>query len=98
MIHRLSRFCALAALAASAASAQVVVNEIVTANDSGLMDENGDYSDWLELYNTSDEAVNLDGWGLTDAPRQPFQWVLRNATLPPHGFMTIFASGKDRQP
>src|SRR5688572_14337281 len=98
MIRRLSRLCATLMLAAVAVHANVVINEVVTANDAGLIDENGDYSDWFELYNTGDEPVNLDGWGITDSPRRPFDWTIRDAILPPRGFLTIFASGKNRQP
>src|SRR5437764_9023039 len=98
MLRRLPMFCACVALAILPARAQVAVNEIVAANDSGLMDENGDFSDWFELYNTGDAAVNLEGWGLSDSGKRPFQWVLHGANLGPHAFMTIFASGKDRQP
>src|SRR4051794_463758 len=98
MIRRLLRLCATLALAVWAARGQVTINEIVAANDNGLTDENGDYSDWFELYNSADTAVNLDGWGLTDSPKRPFAWTLRDATLAPHSFLTIFASGKDRQP
>lgn len=90
MIRRFSCLCALLALALCAARSQVMINEIVAANDSGLADENGDFSDWFELYNASDTAVNLDGWGVTDNPRWPFEWVMRDLILPPHGFVTIF--------
>ncbi|HUS37487.1 MAG TPA: CotH kinase family protein [Verrucomicrobiae bacterium] len=97
MIRRVFSLCALLALALCPARAQVMINEIVAANDSGLADENGDYSDWFELHNASDTAVNLEGWGLSDNPQWPFEWVIHNLTLAPRGFTTIFASGKDRQ-
>lgn len=83
---------------ASPASAQIVLNEIVSANDSTLSDENGDYSDWFEIFNSGASEVELTGWGLSDAPKQPFKWVLRDARLKAGEFMTVFASGKDRQP
>jgi hypothetical protein len=54
MTRRAFTLCALLALALCPARAQVMINEIVAANDSGLEDENGDHSDWFELYNASD--------------------------------------------
>jgi hypothetical protein len=77
--------------------AQVVINELVTSNGSTLTDEDGDSPDWFELYNAGDAPASLDGWGLSDARDEPFKWVLHELVLPPHGFATLYASGKDRQ-
>jgi len=76
--------------------AQVVINEIEASNLSGLMDEDSEYSDWIELYNKSDVPVNMNGWGLSDDKAIPLKWVFPNLTLKPHGFVTVFASGKNR--
>ncbi len=46
----------------------VVISEFLADNDNGLLDADGDSSDWIELHNASDAAVNLDGWYLTDDP------------------------------
>jgi len=45
---------------------QVVINEVSSGNFSGLTDEDGDFEDWIELYNTGDQPVNLHNWVLTD--------------------------------
>ena len=37
----------------------------MAGNDSTLQDEDGDYSDWIELLDTRDTDVNLAGWVLT---------------------------------
>ncbi|MFN8134713.1 MAG: hypothetical protein U0Z17_05650 [Bacteroidales bacterium] len=37
---------------------QVVINEVQTSNKSSIADEDGDYEDWIELYN-SGVSVNL---------------------------------------
>jgi hypothetical protein len=76
----------------------VVLNEIMSSNKATLADENGDSSDWFELFNPGPEKANLDGWGLSDDAKRPLKWVLQGATLDPGGFMVIYASGKDRQP
>ena len=44
-----------------AASPTVVINEFVAINDSGLRDNEGDFSDWLELHNYGTETVDLTG-------------------------------------
>ncbi len=90
---------AITGLAVSLSAAPgVVLNEVVPANTTTLKDEDGDSSDWFELFNAGNEAADLEGWGLSDSPKQPFKWVLHGTTLPADGFLTVFASGKDRQP
>ena len=46
-------------------SSAVVINEFLASNQNGLTDEDGDHSDWLELYNSGAVAIDLIGWSLT---------------------------------
>ena len=80
------------------AAQSVVLNEVMTSNGKKLADENGDFPDWLELYNAGTETVDLAGYGLSDERDTPFKWVFREATLGAGEFLLVFASGKDRQP
>ena len=48
-------------------AAQPVISEAQAVNDTTLQDGDGNFSDWIELYNAGDEAVNLAGWHLTVA-------------------------------
>lgn len=75
----------------------LVINEFMAANRTGLTDEDGDYADWIELYNPGDYAVNLAGWALTDDPDQPRKWRLPGVSLGSGEYLLIFASGKDRR-
>jgi hypothetical protein len=74
----------------------VVVNEFLASNSRGLIDEDGAASDWIEIKNLSDAAVNLNGWSLTDDPAKPGKWKFPNVTIDAHGFRLVFASDKDR--
>ena len=74
-----------------------IVSEFLAINDSILEDEDGDFSDWIELHNPSAVEVNLSGWYLTDDPDQTSKWRLPDLSLPPHGYTVIFASDKDRR-
>jgi len=78
------------------AEAQVRITELMAVNDTGLMDEDGEYSDWLELFNAGATAIDLDGWYLTDDPDDLARWRLPTLSLPAGGFQVVFASGKDR--
>ena len=55
---------ALATYSLHAQTHTVVVNEIMASNSNTIADEDGDFSDWIELYNHGDEPVNLLNWTL----------------------------------
>lgn len=76
----------------------LMISEFVADNDAGLVDEDGDPVDWIEIYNRSSETVNLGGWALTDDPNQPQKWVFPDMTLGSGKYLLIFASGKNRSP
>ena len=44
----------------------LVINEFMASNQSSIVDEDGDSSDWLELFNANTEAISLSGHYLTD--------------------------------
>ncbi|MBK9291971.1 MAG: CotH kinase family protein [Bacteroidetes bacterium] len=75
---------------------QVRLNEIMSSNAVALADEDGDYPDWIELYNHGNEAVNLFNYGLSDDPQQPFRWRFPAVILGPGEYLVVYASGKDR--
>lgn len=74
----------------------VVISEFMEKNRTTLRDEDGDFSDWIELWNRSDEAVDISGWNLSDRENQ-LGWTLPEMSLQPGERIVIFASGKDRQ-
>lgn len=78
------------------APAQVVISEFVADNKSTLADEDGAFSDWIELYNTGTSTLNLSGWSLTDDPTRQSRWQMPATNLTARGFMVVFASGKNR--
>jgi hypothetical protein len=76
--------------------ATVSINEIMASNNTIIADEDEEYADWIELYNYGQEAVNLEGWGLTDNYENPFKWVFPDVTIMPGMYLLVWASGKDR--
>ena len=52
------------------------ISEFMADNTKTLADGNGKYSDWIEIYNPNANAVNLDGWHLTDNASKPTKWPL----------------------
>ena len=79
------------------AAPSVVISEFMAINNTTLADEDGDYSDWIELYNSSADTVNLHGWYLTDRATNLTHWKFPSTNLGPSSFMVVFASNKDRR-
>jgi len=75
---------------------QVVINEVLASNSSGIEDEDGETVPWIELYNIGDEPVNLALFGLSDDSGRPWRWLFPDTTIAPGQFLLVFASGKDR--
>ncbi len=73
-----------------------VINEVLSANTSVNADEDGGFSDWIELYNPHAQAVSLQGMGLTDDPADPYKWIFPNVTIPAGGYLLVWCSDKDR--
>ncbi|MDM8528320.1 lamin tail domain-containing protein [Anaerolineales bacterium HSG24] len=78
-------------------SSTLIINEFMAANGVGITDEDGDYSDWIEIYNRSNQPVNLSDWSITDNSTQLEKWVFPDIVLGSNEYLVIFASGKDRK-
>jgi len=50
-------------------------------------------SDWIELYNTADTAVNIANYSISDNPSRPRKWVFGNVIMPPHSHLLLLATG-----
>ncbi len=74
----------------------IVINEFSSAGQRYLQDEDGDWSDWIELYNCTAEDINLNGWFLSDRELDLRQWQFPDIHIPAKGFLTVYASKKDR--
>lgn len=92
---KLNCLALVALLHTTSAVADIRINEFMAANDTVLLDDDGDYSDWIELYN-SGAAINLQDWYLTDNAGHLRQWSFPSVELPANGYLLIYASGKDR--
>ena len=73
-----------------------VISEFMASNSETLADEDGDFPDWIEIYNPDMTAVNLSGWHLTDDASDLSQWTFPAVTLAPKERLIVFASGKNR--
>ncbi|MFZ4426878.1 MAG: CotH kinase family protein [Saprospiraceae bacterium] len=74
------------------ANVGVKVNELMASNTKTVKDEAGEYEDWIELYNLSDQDIDLSGYFLSDNPANLPKWEIRSGTIiPAKGFLTFWA-------
>ncbi len=74
-----------------------LITEFMAANASSLRDQDGDASDWIEIYNPEPHPISLAGYSLTDDRDDPEKWRLPGVALAGQAFLVVFASGKDRR-
>lgn len=86
-----------ACLAEPAGPIDPVISEFMASNDNTLDDEDGESSDWLEIYNPTAAPIDLAGWYLTGKADNLTKWRFPAPTiLPARGFLVVFASNKNR--
>ena len=54
---------------------KLVINEIMPANVSYMLDGTYNYGGWIELYNDSEETINLAGYSISDTPANPTKYT-----------------------
>lgn len=76
----------------------VVINELMASNSTTIQDPNGDYDDWIEFYNTSNQPKDISGYYLTDNPVNLTKWQFpANTIIPPNGYFIVWADEDSSQ-
>jgi len=69
----------------------LVINEVMANNQTIVMDETGDYDDWIELYNNSNTPISTNGLLFSDNPLNLDKWDLPNIVINPNSYFIIWA-------
>jgi hypothetical protein len=72
----------------------VTINEVMARNESFLSDAHGNYYDWIELKNNTDQDINLRGYTLGKGLEQETKHVFLDYVLPAHGIVVFFADAE----
>ena len=95
MLFKKQVFLVLFLFAFLSGFSQVVINEVCAINGNGMLDEEGDNSDWIELYNKGNTPVNLFNFSLSDRnDERKFNFPSR--VIEPDSFLLIYVSDKNR--
>ncbi|MBM4017443.1 MAG: hypothetical protein FJ288_03800 [Planctomycetes bacterium] len=74
----------------------LLISEFMASNETTLADAQGEYCDWIEIYNPTASAVDLTGWHLTDNSGNLNKWQFpAGVTIGAGRYLVVFASGKD---
>lgn len=79
--------------AAHTATSPLVINEVMVYNDSYNRQPNGEYYDWVELKNVSEEPIMLAEYYLSDDKDNPMLWRLPERYLDPGALLVVHCSG-----
>ncbi len=86
----------LLVLHASSLFGQITINEVLADNETTLADDQGDFEDWIEIYNDSPTAIDLAGYYISDDPTDDQLWQIPSSnsqltTVPANGFLLLWA-------
>lgn len=80
------------AIGISLSAQQLVINEILADNESGLTDFEGELTDWIEIYNPASTSIDLSAYQLSDELNS---WQFPQIILDGNSYLLIYATGKD---
>ena len=76
----------------------LVINEFLASNAAIIADQDGEFEDWIELYNNSNATINLAGYALSDDAENLAQWAFpAGTTIPARGYLIIWADDDEDQ-
>lgn len=69
----------------------IVINEMLAGNQSKGADQDGEYDDWIELYNNTSSTVDLSGYHLSDDALDISKWSIGDTFLLPDSYLIVWA-------
>ncbi len=73
-------------------ASDVVINEFMASNDAAIADQDGEFDDWIELYNTTDADIDLTGYFLSDNANNLDKYDIPAGTMiPANGYLIVWA-------
>ena len=83
-------------------SVGVIINEFLAKNNACCTDENGEFDDWVEIYNGTSSPVNIGGMYFSDSHDDPDPYMIPNTnasltTIPAEGYLVLWCDGQPEQ-
>jgi hypothetical protein len=78
---------------------EIVINELMPVNSTTVSDQNGEFDDWIELYNPSSQSMDISGYHLSDKKSNLSKWSFpQGITVSGKGFLIVWADSDTTQP
>lgn len=75
---------------------KLYINEIMPSNTYTYLDDDNEYSDYIEIYNGYNKSINLSGFMLSDSEYRTDKWSFPDIEIESKEYLVIFASGKNK--
>jgi hypothetical protein len=75
----------------------IVINEFLADNGSTIADQDGEYDDWIELYNNTGQDISLTGVLLSDDYAEPYTWSFPDTIIAANDYLIVWADKDDEQ-
>jgi hypothetical protein len=83
---------------AIAVSTSIVINEFMASNTGIVKDEFGDNDDWIELYNTTSQSIDMSGFYISDKTDNPTKFKFADGiSIPAGGYLIVWADENGTQ-
>jgi hypothetical protein len=70
----------------------VFINELMPVNTSFIADQNGEFDDWIELYNKSSLSFDISGYYLSDSKNKLSKYKIpHGTTINGKGYLVLWA-------
>jgi len=75
---------------------KIMINEFMASNDTIIIDPQGQYDDWIEIYNPTGMAIDIGGLYITDNLANPDKWQIppgfsEQTTIAPYDYLLLWA-------
>jgi hypothetical protein len=74
---------------------QLLMNEVMNSNTAVYPDNLNKYQDWVEIYNPSNQSIDLKGYSLSDEPKMPNKWIFPTVTIAAKSYLVVFCSERN---
>ncbi|MBQ7136974.1 MAG: lamin tail domain-containing protein [Bacilli bacterium] len=75
---------------------KLYISEMMASNYATIKDDDGDYSDYIEIYNGYNNSISLKNYYLSDSEFETNKWSFPDIEIQGHEYLIVYASGKDK--
>jgi len=83
-------------------NSDLIINEFLASNGKTILDESGESSDWIELFNNSNSSIDLGGMYISDKLDEPLKYQIPHeqstqTIIPAKSFLLLWADANPKK-